>query len=271
VPVATRDEFGVIAGHTNTMIQGLRHRTKLVTALKLAEEVQQNLLPVNAPDHPGLDLSGTSIYCDETGGDYYDFFKLPNNNLGVVVADASDHGVGSALLMTTARAFLISGVHNFRGPAELAGEINQFLTRDSSKTSRFMSMFFLEINVTDQTLCWVRAGHEPALLYDPTRGHFETLMGEGLVLGVEADFEYLEYTHQGWAPGSVLVVGTDGISETRNAKNELFGLERLKETMADHSDASALAIQTAVIDRLNQFRGKTGQEDDVTLVVVKLL
>ena len=80
VPVATRDEFGVIAGHTNTMIRGLRHRTKLITALKLAEEVQQNLLPVTAPDHPGLDLSGTSIYCDETGGDYYDFFKLPNNN-----------------------------------------------------------------------------------------------------------------------------------------------------------------------------------------------
>jgi sigma-B regulation protein RsbU (phosphoserine phosphatase) len=116
VPVATRDEFGVIAGHTNSMIQGLRHRTKMITALKLAEEVQQNLLPVSAPDHPGLDLSGTSIYCDETGGDYYDFFKLPNNNLGVVVADASDHGVGSALLMTTARAFLISGVQHFRGP-----------------------------------------------------------------------------------------------------------------------------------------------------------
>ena len=271
VPVATRDEFGVIAGHTNSMIQGLRHRTKLITALKLAEEVQQNLLPVSAPDHPGLDLSGTSIYCDETGGDYYDFFKLPNNNLGVVVADASDHGIGSALLMTTARAFLISGVHNFQGPAELAGEINQFLTRDSSKTSRFMSMFFLEINVTDQRLNWVRAGHEPALLYDPTQDRFETLMGEGLVLGVEVEFEYQEYTHQGWTPGSVLVVGTDGISETRNAKDELFGLDRLKETMAEHSAASALAIQTAVIDRLNQFRGKTSQEDDVTLVVVKLL
>jgi sigma-B regulation protein RsbU (phosphoserine phosphatase) len=271
VPVATRDEFGVIAGHTNSMIRGLRHRTKLITALKLAEEVQQNLLPVSAPDHPGLDLSGTSIYCDETGGDYYDFFKLPNNNLGVVAADASDHGVGSALLMTTARAFLIFGVHNYQGPAELAGEINQFLTRDSSKTSRFMSMFFLEINVTDKMLSWVRAGHEPALLYDPAQDSFEILMGEGLVLGVAADYRYREYNHQGWTPGSVLVVGTDGISETRNAKNEMFGLARLKETMAKHSTASALAIQTAVIERLNQFRGKTGQEDDVTLVVVKLL
>ena len=271
VPVATRDEFGLIAGHTNSMIQGLRHRTKLITALKLAEEVQQNLLPQTAPVHPGLDLAGTSIYCDETGGDYYDFFKLPNQNLGVVVADASDHGVGSALLMTTARAFLISAVNNYQGPAKLAAEINHALTRDSAKTSRFMSMFFLEINVTAKMLSWVRAGHEPALLYDPAQNRFENLTGEGLVLGVEADYEYQQYRLQDWAPGSVVVVGTDGIQETRNAKNEMFGLDRLRKTVADYSAASAAAIQTAVIERLNQFRGTTDQEDDVTLVVVKLL
>ena len=271
VPVATRDEFGLIAGHTNSMIQGLRHRTKLITALKLAEEVQQNLLPATAPEHPGLELTGTSIYCDETGGDYYDFFKLPNQNLGVVVADASDHGVGSALLMTTARAFLISGVNNYQGPAKLAANINQALTRDSAKTSRFMSMFFLEINVAVKKLSWVRAGHEPALLYDPAQNGFENLTGEGMVLGVDADYEYRQYSSQGWAPGSVVVVGTDGIQETRNARNEMFGLDRLRETVAQYSTASAAAIQTAVIERLNQFRGTADQEDDVTLVVVKLL
>jgi sigma-B regulation protein RsbU (phosphoserine phosphatase) len=271
VPVATKDEFGLIAGHTNSMIRGLRHRTKLITALKLAEEVQQNLLPLTAPQHPGLEVTGTSIYCDETGGDYYDFFKLPNKNLGVVVADASDHGVGSALMMTTARAFMISAVHSYQGPARLAAEINGFLTRDSSKTSRFMSMFFLEINVTDQTLVWVRAGHEPALLFDPVKGSIENLSGEGLVLGVDADYEYQEYTHRTWTPGSVLFVGTDGIQETRNEKGEMFGLDRLRETLVKNSALTTLEIQTAVIDRLTQFRGKADQEDDVTLVVVKLL
>jgi sigma-B regulation protein RsbU (phosphoserine phosphatase) len=105
-----------------------------------------------------------NIYCDETGGDYYDFFKLPNSNLGVVVADASDHGVGSALLMTTARAFMISGVPNFQGPARLAGEINQFLTRDSSKTSRFMSMFFLEAALTFA----LNAGSQDSPCHRPT-------------------------------------------------------------------------------------------------------
>ena len=271
VPVATKDEFGLIAEHTNSMIRGLRHRTKLITALKLAEEVQQNLLPTNAPRHPGLDLSGTSLYCDETGGDYFDFFKLPNENLGVVVADASDHGVGSALLMTTARAFMISAVHKYRGPARLAAEINHFLTRDSSRTSRFMSMFFLEINTADQTLSWVRAGHEPALLFDPASRSFEILSGTGLVLGVEADYAYQEYSLQSWTSGSVIIVGTDGIQETRNNRGEMFGLDRLKETVAENSTLSAHEIQAAAIDRLTKFRGHTDQEDDVTLVVIKLL
>jgi sigma-B regulation protein RsbU (phosphoserine phosphatase) len=142
VPVATKDEFGVIAGHTNSMIDGLRHRSELMTALKLAEEVQQNLLPQRAPDIPGLDMAGTSIYCDETGGDYYDYFTLPHDKLGVVVADASGHGVGAAMHMTTVRAFLHFGIRNYQSPSKLLGEVNYYVTLDSSKTSRFMSMFF---------------------------------------------------------------------------------------------------------------------------------
>ncbi|MCG6919123.1 MAG: hypothetical protein LJE89_16450, partial [Deltaproteobacteria bacterium] len=98
VPVATHDEFGFIAGHTNTMIEGLRHRTQLITALKLAEEVQQNLLPSAPPSFSGFDIAGTSKYCDETGGDYYDYFDLSKGHLGIVVADASEHGVGAAML-----------------------------------------------------------------------------------------------------------------------------------------------------------------------------
>jgi sigma-B regulation protein RsbU (phosphoserine phosphatase) len=90
-------------------------------------------------------------------------------------------------------------------------------------------------------------------------------------LGVDEDYIYQEYEYKSWAPGSVLVVGTDGIQETCNEKGDMFGVDRLKKIMAKHSAESALAIQTAVVDRLNQFRGKADQQDDVTLVVVKLL
>ncbi len=271
VPVTTKDEFGVIAGHTNTMIQGLRHRIKLVTALKLAEEVQQNLLPRAAPTHPGLDISGTSIYCDETGGDYYDYFKLPDGRLGVVVADASDHGVGAALHMTTARAFLLFGVRNFSTPARLLDEINRFLTTDSAETGRFMSMFFLEIDSSAKTLRWVRAGHDPAMFYDPSQDRFLELSGEGVALGVVSNFRFSEFTRQGWDPGSIIVVGTDGIREARNTDGEMFGLDRLEDVVRKYASESAESIQNAVTANLRSFQGDAPQEDDITLVVVKLL
>ncbi|UCF92462.1 MAG: SpoIIE family protein phosphatase [Desulfobacterales bacterium] len=271
VPVATKDEFGVIAGHTNDMIRGLQHRIELLTALKLAEEVQQNLLPLSAPHHPRVDIAGTSIYCDETGGDYYDYFNLPEGRLGVVVADASGHGVGAALQMTTARAFLQFGARDYRGPAQLLAEVNRFLTRDSSHTSRFMSMFFLEIDPADQCLCWVRAGHDPALFYEPSRNSFRELSGAGMAMGVVADYDYHAYTHRGWSSSSLIVIGTDGIPETRNKDGRMFGLERLREVIRAHAAEPSDVIQTAVIDALRCFRNDAPQEDDITLVVVKLL
>jgi sigma-B regulation protein RsbU (phosphoserine phosphatase) len=271
VPVATKDEFGVIAGHTNSMIDGLRHRAELLSALKLAEEVQQNLLPQEAPQMPGLDIAGTSIYCDETGGDYYDYFKLPADRLGVVVADASGHGVGAAMHMTTVRAFLHFGIRTYQNPARLLSEINYYVTRDSSETNRFMSMFFLEVNQSAKTLCWVRAGHEPAMVFGPSGSKLQDLYGEGIALGVIADYNYAEYTLQGWESGSVIVIGTDGVRETRNSNGEMFGLDRLHEVISQNVNASAEMIQNNVIGALRTFKANAKQEDDITLVIIKLL
>ncbi|MBC8393578.1 MAG: SpoIIE family protein phosphatase [Deltaproteobacteria bacterium] len=271
VPVATNDEFGFIARHTNSMIHGLRHRIQLITSLKMAEEVQQNLLPRNPPSYLGIDAAGASIYCDETGGDYYDYLKLPHGRLGVIVADAADHGVGSALHMATARAFLVFGARDYSGPALLLGEINRYLTRDSSETGRFITLFFLEIDTDAKTLRWVRAGHDPAIFYNPGGDDFTELTGDGTALGVMEDLSFLEYTRQGWEPGSIVVVGTDGIRETRNKDNEMYGLERLQTVIRSYAAEPAEAIQNKIIASLHDFRGEARQEDDITLVVVKLL
>jgi sigma-B regulation protein RsbU (phosphoserine phosphatase) len=271
VPVATRDEFGLIASHTNTMIEGLRHRIQLISALKLAEEVQRNLLPTRPPEIPGLDLAGTSLYCQETGGDYYDYVLLPQGRLGIVVADVSGHGVDAALFMASARAFLISEAQAFKNPAALVGDVNRYLTRDSARTGRFMSMFFLEIDPAARTLRWVRAGHEPAVVFEPSTGKFSELGGDGMVLGADEKAFYREYATQGWKPGTVVVIGTDGVTETRNPAGELFGSERVREAIRSNADKSAAGIQSAVIDAVQTFRRQAPQEDDVTLAVVKLL
>ena len=271
VPVATNDEFGFIAGHTNTMIEGLRHRTQLITALKLAEEVQQNLLPNEPPSLPGFDIAGTSKYCDETGGDYYDYFEFSNGHLKIVVADASEHGVGAAMLMTTVRAFLRQRVTMGGDIARIVSDVNLELARDVEGSGRFMTMFLLEIEPESNSLNWVRAGHEPAILYNAREDSFLELTGEGMALGVVEHLEFQKYTHQGWTPGSIILVGTDGIREAQNKAGEMFGPDRIRQIIRRHAKESAEEIQNRIIKELEIFQGEAPQEDDITLVVVKFL
>ena len=269
VPVATQDEFGIIAGHTNHMIDGLRHRFKLVSSLKLAEEVQQNLLPERSPILNDFDISGISIYCDQTGGDYYDYFLLPGEKLGIVVADACGHGIGAAMLMVSVRAFLTSAVRSYRNPAQILLEINSYITQDCAKSGRFTTMFFLEIDVRTRQLLWVRAGHEPALVFEAKSKTFSNLDGPGLVLGVDGDYVFKESAVSTCRPGDIIVIGTDGISETRNIDEKTFGRKRLEKIIADHAQDSAQALQNAIVAEVDAFRGNLSQEDDITLVVIK--
>lgn len=270
VPVVTNDEFGFIAGHTNRMILGLRHRSEMLTSLKLAEELQQNLLPEAAPDHPGVDISGETIYCDETGGDYYDYFRFCENSMGILVADAADHGIGSALHMTTARAFMRYGVGNHEKPADLIETVNRHLTRDFGDSGRFITMFFLLIDTHENELSWIRAGHEPALLYDPSTDGFEELTTGGMALGVMEDQSFGESSRQGWASGTIIIIISDGIKEARDPAGADFGRERLMRVIRENREGSATAIRTAVIAKLRKFQRGAPVEDDITLVVAKL-
>ncbi len=271
VPVATYDEFGIIAEHTNHMIDGLRHRFALITSLKLAEEVQQNLLPRHSPLHENFEISGTSIYCDETGGDYYDYFLLPEDKIGIAVADSCGHGIGAAMLMISVRAFLTAAVSDYQNPAQLLQVINRYVTRDCSKSGRFTTMFFLEINPRLSELKWVRAGHEPAVVFHASTQSFSQLGGTGLVLGVDDNFTFKNNTISTCRAGDIIIISTDGIFETRNRSDEMFGHQRLQQAIREHAHESARIIQEALIEEVDAFRGKVAQEDDITLVVIKLV
>lgn len=270
VPIATCDEFGFIARHTNHMIDGLRHRFKLINSLKLAEEVQQNLLPDASPYIKGFDICGTSVYCDQTGGDYYDYFFLPHQKLGIVVADAVGHGIGSAILMTSVRAFLTSAIKRYQGPAPLISEVNQYISRDCAKSGRFTSMFFSELDPATHTLKWVRAGHEPPLFYHAKTNTFSQLDGSGLVLGVESEYCYTEHSTNKLMPGDIILIGTDGISETRNNEDDLFGRNRIQNCLLQLAQKTAKEIQIGLLKELGIFCGKNKPEDDITLVLIKV-
>jgi len=269
VPVATQDEFGVIAEHTNHMIDGLRHRFELMHSLKLAEEVQQNLLPTKNPSLQGYDVSGISMYCDQTGGDYYDYFPLPDGKLGITVADACGHGVGAAMLMTTVRAFLISAVEHYTDPASLLNEINKWITKDCATSGNFTTMFFLELNPETQILRWVRAGHEPPIHYHSQSGLMTKLEGVGFVLGIDDSYT-LENQFTEVQKGDIILIGTDGIFETRNQENLVFGQERVFEIITQQKEQPAAFIQETIVSDVKSFRGEVSQEDDITLVVIKV-
>ena len=269
VPVATQDEFGVIAEHTNHMIDGLRHRFELMHSLKLAEEVQQNLLPTKNPALNGYDVSGFSMYCDQTGGDYYDYFTLPGGKLGITVADACGHGVGAAMLMTTVRAFLISAVGNYTDPSNLLNEINKLITRDCAASGNFTTMFFMELTPETRKIRWVRAGHEPPLYYHSQSGQVAKLEGAGVVLGIDESYTF-ENQFTVVDKGDIILIGTDGIFETRNPTNLIFGQERVHKIIDQHKKETASTIQETIVSEVKRFRGEVSQEDDITLVVIKV-
>ncbi len=270
VPVATRDEFGVIAGHTNAMIHGLRHRTELINALQMADEIQHNLLPRGPFLHPAAEIAGTSRYCTDTGGDYYDHFELPEGKMGVVVADSSGHGVSSAIHMTSTRAYLRAGLANYGSPTDLVRQTNRFLVDDSRKTGWFITLYLLEIDPRSRCLTWIRAGHEPGLLYDPQNDVFRELGGEGVVLGAVTDPLIKTYEHQDWSTGTIVFLATDGVRETRNAEGAMFGLEGIQAVLRTQAHQPAQKIVAAVLEALEKHRGHRNQEDDITMVVIKL-
>lgn len=273
VPVVSNDEMGVLAEHFNQMTEGLKERYRLRRSLDLAKEVQQNLLPIGNPVVDGLDIAGTSIYCDETGGDYFDFLgsdELGDNKFGVLVGDVSGHGIPSALLMATARAFLRQRCALPGSIAEIITDVNFQLARDVEETGSFMTLFFLLIDQHNQDLHWVRAGHDPALFYDPAARQFAELHGPGIALGVDATWQYVQQTQSELTTGQVILLGTDGIWEAQNSRGQLLGKELLFDTIRENSDASAQDILNAIIDETNRFREGQAPTDDVTLVIIKI-
>jgi sigma-B regulation protein RsbU (phosphoserine phosphatase) len=264
-----RDDQGKVIGNMAFITDMTEHKK----ALALAGEVQKSLLPQEKPRVEGLDIAGRNVSCDEIGGDYFDFLWRRDSKKGpfsVVVGDISGHGVDSALLMTTARAFLRMRASQPGTISEIITAMNHHLTQDVLETGRFMTLFYLTIDPEKKCLDWVRAGHDPALVYDPVRDDFEELKGSGLALGVNEGFDYEENHRNGLANGQIIAVGTDGIWEAVNGDGEMFGKERLRNVIRQNAKADAGDILSAVYDELNQFTLGQKTEDDITLVIIKV-
>lgn len=273
VDIRTRDELGIFGQRFNRMVPALEESLRMKQGLDVARNVQQSLFPRTPPEIEGLDVAATSIYCDETGGDFYDFIRLHRHgteSLGIAVGDVSGHGVSAALLMATARAFLRCRVGQPGNLSEMMTEVNRLLCQDTEVTCQFMTLFYVEIIPAANQLRWIRAGHDPAFLYDPAVDSFMELMGKGIPFGVDSDFLYRENSLTQLGLGQIIVIGTDGIWEARNPDGEMFGKARLKELIRRYAGSSAEEMVAAITLSVRQFQNTVAQEDDITLVVVFL-
>jgi sigma-B regulation protein RsbU (phosphoserine phosphatase) len=242
-------------------------------SLAMAAHVQRSLLPKPPPSLPGLEVAGRMIPCEAVGGDYLDFLTeevFVGRGFGVAVGDVAGHGPAAALLMTAARACLRMRALRPGSLGEVVSDMNRNLAVDLGDVERyirFMTFFLLEVR--DDAVSWVSAGHEPALLVDPGSGTVIDLEGDGPLLGLDPDVAFRERRAPFREPGLVLALCTDGITEAWNDQGEQFGRERLKQSLLRHAPQDACVILEAVMRDFIDFLGPAPQKDDLTLVVLK--
>jgi serine phosphatase RsbU (regulator of sigma subunit) len=241
--------------------------------LTKAGRLQQMLRPKSDPQVEGYDITGKSISCDETGGDYYDFInphEWGQEKIGIVVADVIGHGISAAILMTSVRASFRERILSPGNGVSIVSDVNKRLVQDIEELNLFITMFYSEIDLKEKCFRWVHAGHESALSYNPATDTFDILGGEGLPLGVMQDWVY-EEAQIPIQPGQIILIGTDGIKEACNPENEHFGNERLQMAMRNNYKKSAKEILDEVYEALENFRRSAERKDDETMVVIKAI
>ena len=246
----------------------LIEKQRLEGELAVARQVQLELLPPDDPTLVGFDISAYNFPTEEVSGDYYDWVRIFDDQIGVVIADVAGKGVPAALLMAFLRASLRAATHIGYAPHISMAKVN-YLLWESIERNQFVTAFYGLLDATNRTLVYANAGHNPPLLLDAD-GKARFLEQGGLPLGMFRDPRYYEY-YLTFEPGQTLVLYTDGVTEAQSLSEEEFGRERLVRSIAAARDLPARElIETVHRDVVTWTDGK-GAHDDVTFFVVKAL
>ena len=270
VRVVSNDELGIMGDGMNTMTDGLIERERLRRGLYLAQEIQQALLPQKCPVMDCLDVAARSLYCDETGGDYFDFIGNDDTKLNVVIGDVSGHGISSAILMASVRAFLRQRSNLSGSLSQVLSDVNRQVVQDVKDSGSFMTLFYLALDPKNRSINWIRAGHDPAIIYDPFSDSFDELQGKGPALGIAEQAVFEEHQKSGLTAGRIIVLATDGVWEARNKKDRMFGKKPLYDMIRQNANAAARDILEICFQSLEEFQSGAVREDDITMVVIKI-
>ncbi len=235
--------------------------------LKVASEIQLRLQPVAPPKVEGWDLAGVSFPCREIGGDYYDFIlRQRDNRIVIALGDVSGKGTGAALLMSSLHAAVRAQTQARTSISEVMNEINHYIY-ENSPSNKFLTLFYGAIDPISGVLTYSNGGHNAPILARAS-GEILRLDKGGLPIGMMPGVSYCEDAVT-FHPGDVLVIYSDGISESINEQDEEFGEERLVEVITHNLHRSSSGIRDRVDEALSRFVGSAAPVDDMTLMIIK--
>ncbi|HTU89988.1 MAG TPA: PP2C family protein-serine/threonine phosphatase [Gemmataceae bacterium] len=238
--------------------------------MKVVADIQRSLLPKKMPDVPTMALAAYYQTSHRAGGDYYDFFPLPEGKWGILIADVSGHGTPAAVLMAVTHSL----AHSYAGPPMPPGRMLEHVNRHlaaryTADSDTFVTAFYGIYNPAERALTYASAGHNPPRLKRCADGTLDSLDGaNSLPLGIAPEMTYREQTYR-FVPGDQLVLYTDGITEAHNEHGEMFGLSRLDKVL-ENCAIGASDLLESVLAALNDFTGSQAIHDDRTLLVAKI-
>jgi sigma-B regulation protein RsbU (phosphoserine phosphatase) len=246
----------------------LIEKQRLETQLEVARQVQLQLLPPRDPQLEGYDISAYNFPTEEVSGDYYDWVRIYDDQIGMVIADVSGKGVPAALLMAFLRASLRAATHIGYAPHISMSKVN-YLLWESIERNQFVTAFYGILDATNRTLAYANAGHSPALLMKMD-GTVRFEERGGVPLGMFRDSRYYEY-FETIEPGEVFVLYTDGVTEAMSPAAEEYSRERLVAAVRQCRDQPAREMIDFIHRELIAWTAGQGLGDDVTLFIVKAL
>ena len=243
-------------------------KKRLEAQLEVARQVQLELFPEHDPQLIGFDISAYNFPTEEVSGDYYDWVRLFEDQIGVVIADASGKGIPAGLLMAFLRATLRAAAHVGYAPHISLTKAN-YLLWESIENNQFVTAIYGILDATNKTFAFANAGHNPLLLFKENGEAFFIERG-GLPLGMFRETRYYEHFLQ-LESGDNLILYTDGITEAANEDGEEFGKDRLVECLRMGKDLVAKELIELIHQEVKTFSGIENLTDDGTLFVIKTL
>ena len=256
-----------IAIESAQLTRAAEEKKRLDYELQLARQIQKNFLPDACPVLPGYEICSHWQTAREVSGDFYDFVQLNGGRLGITIADVSDKGMAAAMFMALSRTILRTMTIGKPSPRDAIERANDVIIADA-RSDMFVTVFHAELDPHTHKFTYVNAGHNPPFLYRAAKKELTTLKGHWIALGVMPNITLPEHENH-LAPGDVLLLYTDGVTDAINADEEEFGADRLADLVAANAHLNVESLVDEINRAVTEFAGEGVHFDDLTMVAVK--